>query len=281
MTFSVAPPCPQPSIDAAGKLVVSAGDILPSSIIWTSSAPPTANVARCLNCASRRNGVCSSLDDAELPGMSVVTRKGELLSGRVVMREGDPADTVYTVLSGMLKLYKSLPDGRQQITGFATAGDVIGLAIGDLYAYSAETVSPAGLCRIQTGDLRRILVNSPSLQARLFALTSVELSAAQDQILLLGCKTATERVATFLLALATRAQGHAATVNGPAVEDGVPVVFLPMTKADIGAYLGLRPETLSRVFRKLEDAQSITRVGKDRIRLDDVAALQSLATISG
>lgn len=299
MTFSVAPQSAlrqssQPPAAASANLP-SSGDKPPvadakraSSVTGLPLAPASGQasaLARCTHCSSRRNGICSSLDDAILAGLAVVTRKGDLLSGRVVMHEGDAADTVYTVLSGMLKLYKSLPDGRQQITGFATAGDVIGLAIGELYAYSAETVSPVSLCRIPTADLRRILGKSPALQARLLTLTSVELSAAQDQILLLGCKTAVERVASFLLALAARARTGAIHLadSGQVTQaegDDAPVVFLPMTKADIGAYLGLRPETLSRVFRKLEDAGSIRRVSKDRIRLDDIAALQALATIA-
>ena len=223
---------------------------------------------RCAGCSARSKGLCAALTAGDLPDLSVSSRPLDLLSATPVVMEGEEAQAVFTVMSGMLKLYKTLPDGRQQITGFATAGDVIGLAVGTGYAYTAETVTASTVCRIPQTALRRLMERYPAVQGRLLAMTSVELSAAQDQILLLGCKTAVERVSSFLLALARRSRPLA---------DGTPSVFLPMPKVDIGAYLGLRPETLSRVLRKLEEAGAITRLTNDRIRIEDPAALEAAA----
>ncbi len=258
MPFSVAAPAP-----AAPSASPPAGSL--------PLAPPRV-AGRCGSCSARAKGMCAALSPRELPDLAAASRSGNLLSASPVMHEGDAAEAVFTVVSGMLKLYKTLPDGRQQITGFATAGDVIGLAAGQSYAYSAETVTASTVCRLPRTALVRLLERNPAVQARLLAMTSVELSAAQDQILLLGCKTAVERVSSFLLALSRRSARTA---------DGRPSVFLPMPKVDVGAYLGLRPETLSRIFRKLEDAGHITRLSKERIRLDDVAALTAAATVGG
>lgn len=249
-------------------------DSKPAPVSAPIASAAVAEKSRCVSCSARSKGLCGALPPEHMPELSAASRPGNLLSSNVVMREGEAAGSAFTVVSGMLKLYKSLPDGRQQITGFATVGDVIGLAVGETYAYTAETVTASTVCRIPRTALHRFLERNPSMQGRLLAMTSVELSAAQDQILLLGCKTAVERVASFLLALSRRSN------RKPAAGDpAAPSVFLPMPKSDIGAYLGLRPETLSRVFRKLEDAGCITRVAKERIRLDDVAALEALATV--
>ena len=259
MTFSVAATAEAPvSILAA------------TSVSTAATAGPAAEKSRCAACSARTKGLCAALPGEQLPDLTTSSRTINLLSASPVVHEGEEAEAVFTVVSGMLKLYKTLPDGRQQITGFATVGDVIGLSSGQGYAYTAETVTASTVCRVPRAALQRLMERHPAVQARLLAMTSVELLAAQDQILLLGCKTAAERVSSFLLALSRRSKRLA---------DGSPSVFLPMPKVDIGAYLGLRPETLSRVLRKLEDAGTITRLTNDRIRLDDVSALEAAATV--
>ncbi len=252
-----------------------------AAVTTTAAAPPSIHAAmpaaqpqamavkgHCAGCSARNKGLCAALTAGELPDLSASSRPLDLLSATPVVMEGEEAEAVFTVMSGMLKLYKTLPDGRQQITGFATAGDVIGLAVGQGYAYTAETVTASTVCRMPRAALRRMMERHPAVQGRLLAMTSVELSAAQDQILLLGCKTAVERVSSFLLALSRRSRP---------LPDGTPSVFLPMPKVDIGAYLGLRPETLSRVLRKLEEAGAITRLTNDRIRIENPAALEAAA----
>lgn len=261
MTFSV----------AASQAATSQAAIAPRPSPATSgSTAPSVEKGRCAACSARTKGPCGALSSDQLPDLTAATRTMDHLSAQMVVHEGDAADAVFTVMSGMLKLYKTLPDGRQQITGFATVGDVIGLASGDGYAYSAETVTASTVCRVPRAALLRVMDQHPAVQGRLLAMASIELSAAQDQILLLGCKTAVERVSSFLLALSRRSRKTA---------EGVPAVFLPMSKMDVGAYLGLRPETLSRVLRKLEESGSITRLSNDRIRIDDVAALEASATV--
>ncbi len=253
MLFSVAS-----SEDAGARHAMTAG-----------AAPVARRETFCSSCQARAMGICAALTAAELSGLAAISRSRVLASGLPVIREGERADAVYTVMSGMLKLYKMLPDGRQQITGFASVGDMVGLSYGDGFAYTAETITAATVCRFPRNGLGTMMARHPQLQARLLAMTSIELTAAQDQILLLGCKNAAERIGSFLLTLARRA--------GQAVGEAQPIVFLPMQKTDMSAYLGLRPETLSRQFRKLEEAGLIERVAADRIRLLDPDALSRMA----
>lgn len=257
MTFSVAS-CEDAGAQRAMVSSVAAGPV-----------PASLKETFCSSCQARGKGMCAALSAAELAGLATLSRNRVMASGLPVIREGEHADAVYTVMSGMLKLYKMLPDGRQQITGFATTGDMVGLSYGDSFAYTAETITAAIVCRFPRSGLSAMMTQHPRLQARLLAMTSIELTAAQDQILLLGCKNAAERIGSFLLALARRADE---------VADGAqPIVFLPMQKTDMSAYLGLRPETLSRQFRKMEEAGLIERVAADRIRLLDLGALSEMA----
>lgn len=230
---------------------------------------PVRRETFCSSCQARDRGMCGALTAAELSGLAAISRSRVLAGGLPVIREGEQADAVYTVMSGMLKLFKTLPDGRQQITGFAGIGDMVGLSYGDGFAYTAETITAATVCRFPRAGLGAMMTRHPALQARLLAMTSIELTAAQDQILLLGCKNAAERIGSFLLTLAHRMPGRG--------DEPQPTVFLPMQKTDMGAYLGLRPETLSRQFRKLEEAGLIERVAADRIRLLDPRGLADLA----
>lgn len=159
--------------------------------------------------------------------------------GETLFTEGDEAAGVYEVVSGMLRLYKLLPDGRRQITGFLSAGQILGLAPEGIHIYSAEAITPVTLCRYARKSLDRLIDEVPGLARRLLAVTSHELLAAQDQMLLLGRKAAGEKVASFLLLMADQ-QG---------TEDRASV---PMSRSDIADYLGLTTETVSRTFTKLK-----------------------------
>ncbi|HYD99220.1 MAG TPA: helix-turn-helix domain-containing protein, partial [Alphaproteobacteria bacterium] len=182
--------------------------------------------------------------------------------------EGEPADHLFNVTAGTVKLYKLLPDGRRQITGFLGPGDMLGLAAGTGYAYSAEAVTEAALCRFPRLRLEALLDEQPAMRRRLFAMARDELAAAQEQMLLLGRKTAREKTASFLLGLAERA----ARRGGPA--DAVEVA---MSRADIADYLGLTTETVSRTLTAMKAAGLIRLLAGGRIVLADRAALAGLA----
>jgi CRP/FNR family transcriptional regulator len=120
-------------------------------------------------------------------------------SGRTVIGEGEPAGDLFNVVRGSVKLYKVLTDGRRQVTGFLFPGDFLGIALNDTYAYSAEAIESLQLCRFPRKKLETLLAELPRLERKLLGTTAHELAAAQDQIVLLGRKTAKERVASFLV----------------------------------------------------------------------------------
>ncbi len=163
--------------------------------------------------------------------------------GKVLFFETDPANHVFEVLKGALRLYKLMPDGRRAITGFIFPGEILGVAFKDRYLYSAEAVTQVRLQRYPRAQLHDNLARSPGLSREVLAMACDELSAAQDQVLLLARKSAYERIASFLLTVARRLSA-----------DGEPVreIDLPMTRLDIADYLGLTIETVSRAFSKLK-----------------------------
>lgn len=212
------------------------------------SPPPSGCADRpksndCNSCGARALTVCGAVDAPDLQRLSDMAEVVTLKTGAVLTREGDPAPHVFSISSGSLRVYKLLPDGRRQITGFFFAGDFLGLAIGDDYVFSAEAMEPSTVCRFRKGAFRALVEQSPPLEHMLLHRTMHELAAAQNQMLLLGRKTAIERMASFLLDL----PGH-----DPARPSAPGHVRLPMKRAEIADYLGLTIETVSRVLTRMK-----------------------------
>jgi len=211
----------------------------------------------CAHCDVRHLAVCGALSPEELPRLAAITSSRRVAMGSTLIEEGEPAEDVFTLTCGMLKLYKLLPDGRRQVTGFLLPGDFIGLAVGETYIYSAEAVTPVTACRFRRPAFLGLLDELPALEKRLLGQVSTELAAAQEQMLLLGRKTARERLASFLLALARR-QGVAPGRR----------LNLPMRRSDIADFLGVTIETVSRTFTTLRKEALISLPDKHSIRID-------------
>lgn len=224
--------------------------------------------ANCAACDVRSLTFCAGLEAEEVGRISAIVTRLALPAQQMLFHEGDPAEFVYNVTRGAMKLYKLLPDGRRQITGFLLAGDFLGLAGKDGYSYSAETITAVELCRFPRRRLDELFEAYPQLERRMLKLATDELIAAQDQMLLLGRRTAAEKVASFLLRLSERER-----VRG---QPGNPVL-LPMTRGDIADYLGLTIETVSRTLSQLKRDQLIRQRSLTEIELADVARLAALA----
>jgi CRP/FNR family transcriptional regulator len=192
----------------------------------------------------------------------------KLSAGQSLFHEGDPATRVFTLTRGTLKLYRLLADGRRHITGFMHAGDFLGITVDDEHAFSAEAIEDAQLCWFPRNRFDEFVENHSSMERELYRLAAHELAAAQRQMLLLGRKTATERLATFLLSLAERAN--------PA-DRAQPKVHLPMTRSDIADYLGLTKETVSRVLSALGRDRLIRLAAVTEVELLDPEALEQIA----
>ena len=191
-----------------------------------------------------------------------------LPAGATLVTEGDAASHLFMVRSGMLKLYRLLPDGRRQVIRFLFPGDLLGRPFEERHSASAEALGPVSLAKLPRAGLEALLARAPLLQRRLLGAASSELAAAHDQMLLLGRKTARERVASFLVMMVRRA---AARGHDPRR------IALAMTRTDIADYLGLTIETVSRTFTQLRRVGVIEIAATGAVEVADAGELAGLA----
>jgi CRP/FNR family transcriptional regulator len=146
----------------------------------------------CGICAVRDIAACSTLDTDERRQLASIKTVLEFNALRFLFDEGEPANFVFTVTEGVIKIYKTLPDGRRQVTGFLFPGDFLGLVGTSTYAYSAETLTPSRLCRFAAMSSRRCSMHC-RFRTSAFGMASHEIAAARDRMVLLGRKSAANR----------------------------------------------------------------------------------------
>jgi len=208
------------------------------------------------------------MEDEDLSRLAAAAVVRDIPKGETFIEEGDSASDFFNVTQGTVKLYKLMPDGRQQVTGFAGPGHFLGLAVSSTYAFSAEAIEQTRVCRFSRPKLRELLHDFPALEERLLQTACNELVAAQEQMLLLGRKTARERVASFLVAR---------------LESAIPcrnptdTVALPMTRSEIADYLGLTIETVSRTLSKFKAEKRIATPSNAEVVLLDRPWLSGIA----
>lgn len=177
--------------------------------------------------------------------------------------EDEPAEYLYQVVSGAVRTYRMLDDGRRQISAFHLPGDIFGLEAGDVHRSSAETISDAQVLFVKRSAVMARAEHEKDLAKQLWTLTVRELQRVQEHSLVL-VKNAEERVAGFLLEMAGRNSGAAA-------------IELPMSRQDIADYLGLTIETVSRTFTQLAQSGTIALETSRRILFRNRAALNRLS----
>lgn len=185
-----------------------------------------------------------------------------------VFREGDAVTNVYKVEIGHVCIYKMLPDGRRQVIDFAYPGDLIGLGAMGEHANNAQATSRTRIRCIPIAVLHRTVRDDARLGLKLYEAVSRELSAARELLFTVCQRTATERIAAFLLALSRR--------NERNHEDALEFV-LPMTRVDIADFLGLTIETVSRTFTKLRTEGVIDLSQSVLVTIEDIDRLKDLA----
>jgi CRP-like cAMP-binding protein len=176
--------------------------------------------------------------------------------------EGENAEFVYKVLSGSVRVYKVLSDGRRQITGFYLPGDVFGIESGAEHLNSAEAIDKASILVVRRTILLSRAEKSSEVARNLLAITAAELRRSQNHALLL-IKTAKERLAAFLLDMSERVAGKG-------------FVELPMSRQDIADYLGLTIETVSRTLTLLSERSTIELLASRRIVLRNPSRLNEM-----
>jgi len=196
-----------------------------------------------------------------LPDTQVAFSEFKYSRGAEVFGEAEPAEYIYQVVSGAVRSYKLLSDGRRQIGAFHLVGDIFGLGNGAAHRFTAEAIVDTTLRLVRRTSLEHVAETNALVARNLLSMTANNLQHAEDHMLLLGRKTSLERVAAFLLEMDCRL-----TAAG--------VMALPMSRRDIADYLGLTLETVSRALSYLHDRGILGFLGQTQrqiVLLDRVA----------
>jgi len=222
----------------------------------------------CQSCEARHNGMCGVLDPAELTALSRTTRVVRHEPGTELAAEAEPVSSYANVMRGVVKLSKTLEDGRQQIVGLQFAPDFLGRLFTRSSAVTAEAASDVELCRVPRAALERLIADNPALEHRLMQQTLRELDDAREWMVTLGRKTASEKVASFLYLIATHLDP---------TSDGKPIHHfdLPLSRGDIADFLGLTLETVSRQLSKLRGEKVIAITGNRHVEVLDMHRLKA------
>jgi len=229
-------------------------------------AAPRPNVA-CSSCRLRELCLPVGFSDAEMAELDALVASREIVRrGEALFRSGDAFTALYAVRTGFFKTSTSSEDGREQVTGFQMGGELLGLDGFDDETHRCDAVAleDSQVCVIPCAALEALCRRLPALQRQLHRVMSREIVHEQALMMLLASMRAEERVAAFLSNLARRLQARGFSSSS---------FVLRMTRLEIGTYLGLKLETVSRSFSRLHDAGILT-VQQRNIRILDAAALE-------
>lgn len=196
----------------------------------------------CTDCEVRKMAICAALQDDVLSELEAIMTSRKLAANETLVDVGQQKLKVFSLTSGMLRLFTLLPDGRRQISGFLYPGDYLGLADDEVYSQTAEAVVPSALCSFTVSSMDALMLKHPALKDRLYVMTREALRQSRDNQLVLGRLAPVEKLASFLLVLSVQAERSGVSSN--------PLLLL-MNRTDIADYLGLTIETISRCFTKL------------------------------
>jgi CRP/FNR family transcriptional regulator len=222
----------------------------------------------CAHCAVREIAVCTALSGPELERLRGIAITKTFEPGSTLFAAEEPTTMVGTVVQGTIKCFKLLSDGRQQVVGFLFPGDFVGSPTQETTHCFAEALTRVELCVFPFPAIQRLVREMPNLERRLLKIANDDLDLAQEWMLLLGRKTAQERLATFLLLLAEKAKARRVT-GGP--------IDLPMNRSEIADYLGLTIETVSRQFSKLKTSGHIRIAHNNEVTISNTEGLIEIA----
>jgi CRP/FNR family transcriptional regulator len=227
----------------------------------------------CAACVVRNRAICSALNPDELGALSKLGRKQVVSRGQTLVWEGDESLVVANVIRGVLKLGVSTADGREQIVGVVFPSDFIGRPFGKESPYSVNALTDAEVCIFTRASFDDFAKDHPDLQHKLLQRTLDELDRARQWMMLLGRKTASERIATLLLEISNRLGSTGCAPIAPYLDQ----FELPMDRQQMGDVLGLTIETVSRQLTKLKEANMIALPDRRTVVIKDRQRLQSLA----
>ena len=200
----------------------------------------------------------------------VVSSRRRIKRGAPLFRNGEPFHSLYAIRSGFFKTCVASDDGREQVTGFQMAGEILGLdgIVGDHHSCDAVALEDAEVCVMPFERIGELAREVSALQHHLHRVMSREIVREHGVMLLLGSMKAEERLAAFLLNLVQRLRTRGFSGSE---------LVLRMTREEIGSYLGLKLETVSRTFSKFAE-QGIIEIRQRHLRIMDAAALRRIVT---
>ena len=221
----------------------------------------------CASCEARHKGICGALAPEQVVTFARSSTKRKARAGEELVGDAESIDHFSNVLSGVVKLTKSMADGRQQIVGLQFAPDFLGRPFKAESAVTAQAATEVDLCSFPRGELERMMVEQPGLEQRLLRQTLTELDQARDWMLTLGRKTAAEKLAGFLLMIARKIHPSAEPCKRASAFD------LPLSRAEIADFLGLTIETVSRQLTRLRSDGVILIQHNRHVIVEDLARL--------
>ena len=228
----------------------------------------------CNRCEGARDGICAVLNPEARTNLVQISRRKTVAPHTVIFRDGDLADQYFTVVSGIVKLVKILADGHQHIIGLTYPPDFLGQTRNIRHTYSAEAATSVELCMYPRLAFETFKKAHPELERQMFDMTVRELDICRDWTLLLGRKCSYERVAGFLLMMASRLSQATAGQDSNSIQ-----LELPFTRAEMADYLGLTLETVSRQFSRLKKKRIIALPSSREIVIPDLELLSAVAQI--
>jgi CRP/FNR family transcriptional regulator len=236
----------------------------------TPAAPiPRKFETSCANCNLRELCLPQKIMDGDMARVEqIVFARRRLKRGDSLFKAGDPFNALYAIRSGFLKTTVLNADGREQVTGFQMGGELLGLdGIGTgRYNGNAVALEDSEVCVLPFAMIEELGRDIPAIQRNLHSVLSREIVRDHGVMMLLGSMSAEERLAAFLLNLSRRF-----TARGYSPSD----FYLRMTREEIGSYLGLKLETVSRLFSRFQ-ADSMIEVQQKHVRILDIPALEDL-----
>lgn len=228
------------------------------------------NKVHCATCPIRHRAVCSQAEPDELLVLDEMKSYKTYPAGQTIAWAGDVMQFVGSVVSGVASLSQTMEDGRRQMVGLLLPSDFVGRPGREIAPFDVVATTDVMLCRFQKAPFENLLKTTPSLGSRLLEMTLDELDAAREWMLLLGRKTALEKIASLISIIARR---DATFTVGAGSSD---VQFdLPLTREAMADYLGLTLETVSRQISALRRSGVIALAGKRHVIIPDFARLMN------
>lgn len=234
------------------------------------NASPSIKVpSKCDLCTIHNRSICNVMDGKMQEELGRISHLRKISAGETVLAESESAAIVGNVVSGVLRMVKTMADGRQQIVGLLLPSDMFGRVFSANSNFAIEAATDATLCCFDRPSFERLVRLNPVLEHNMLLSILDELDAARDWMLLLGCQTVSEKVATFLIILQRRIENQGCRHH----TDPKPLVTVPISRRDMATYLGTTVETISRTIQlmsrkgiiRILDSQHFELLRRDRL----------------